>query len=72
MSEPNLQTGTVVEMDERSLRVSLEDGREISAPIPRYRKIGCLFGSLVGYDVTVLMKPPPKVPRVVSLSRPVK
>lgn len=72
MSEPNLQAGTAVEMDERFLRVRLEDGREISTPIPRDRKFGCLFGSLIGYNVTVLMKQPSKMPRVVSQSRPVK
>jgi hypothetical protein len=50
--------------------VRLDRGDEINAVIPKTSKLGCLFGSLVGWKVRVLFRKPPKMARIVELGRP--
>jgi hypothetical protein len=54
----------------RHLCVRLTGGDEIEAVLPKNQKFGCLFGSLVGWRVKVVFRPPPKMARVVDLARP--
>lgn len=59
--------------DPRQVRVRMQTGEEILAVLPRIRamrKFGCLFGTLVGWKACVVIPKPPRMPRVVDLSRP--
>ena len=56
--------------DYRQLRVLLVTGQETIAVLPTTRKFGCLFGSLVGWNVKVVVRKAPKMARVVDLARP--
>lgn len=52
------------------VRVRLESGEEIEAVIPRTRRFGCLFGALIGWQVQIVIRKPPRLARVVDLHRP--
>ena len=54
----------------RQLRVLLVTGQETIAVLPTTRKFGCLFGSLVGWNVKIALRKSPKLARVVDLARP--
>lgn len=56
--------------DFRQVHVRLANGEEIVAVLPKLRKFGCLFGTLVGWKVRVVFRQPPKMPRVIDLEGP--
>jgi len=58
--------------DYRRLQVRLTSGEEIAAMLPKHKKFGCLFGTLVGWKVKVILRLPPQMPRVVELTAPGK
>lgn len=71
-SEPDADRSVIGEIlahgrNFRQLHVRLDDGREVVAVLPKTRKFGCLFGSLVGWKVRVAFLKPPKAPRIVEL-----
>jgi hypothetical protein len=58
--------------DYTHVRVRLEDGQEIQAVIgkPALRKVGCVFGDLVGWNVRVVFRQPPRMARIIELRNP--
>lgn len=52
--------------------VHLDDGRNVSAILPRslLRKMGCLFGTLEGWRVSIAFRSHPKLPVILELRRP--
>ena len=70
MANSELHAGTVVDMNSQGLLVRLCDGRDIRTSLPRDRKFGCLFGSLVGWKVTISIRPAVKMARVIDISPP--
>ena len=52
--------------------VRLDDGRDIVAALPKstLKRLGCLFGDLIGCRVVVVFADAPKPPRIVDLSIP--
>jgi hypothetical protein len=45
--------------DFRQVCVRLQDGREVVVVLPKLRKYGCLFGTMVGWRARVLFRQPP-------------
>jgi hypothetical protein len=50
--------------------VRLVTGEEVRAGHKLPRRFGCLFGTLVGWNVKVVVRCPPKSARIVELFRP--
>lgn len=71
LTETDAVVGEVVAhgFNYRHLQLRLITGEEISAVLPTNRKFGCLFGSLVGWQVKVVFRQPPKMARIVDLAR---
>lgn len=53
-------------------KVELTDGTLIQALLPKSKRrlLGCLFGNLSGYLITVALRPSPKLHVIVDLSPP--
>jgi hypothetical protein len=67
MSESKYETGLVIQMEPQKLLVRLDDGREIATRIPKERKFGCLFSSMVGIKVKIAVQPAPKMSHIISI-----
>jgi hypothetical protein len=66
--------GVIVEHAKSSshhVEVKLEDGRHVKAVISKsvLRKLGCVFGLLVGWHVRVVLRESPMMAKVVEIRR---
>jgi hypothetical protein len=50
--------------------VRLATGEEVVAGKKLPRRIGCIFGPLIGCKVKVVLRPPPRAARIVELVAP--